>query len=691
MSTANTTLRVSELDFDSIKNNLKNYLRDQNEFSDFDFEGSGMSVLLDVLAYNTHYMGYYLNMVANEMFLDTAQLRSSVLSHAKLLGYVPKSSEGSQTLLNILVTPSNTEDNSTNLLTLDKYTRFLGEDLDGQNYSFVTLQANTAAKVSNTFYFSNVSIKQGEVVSYQYVMDPSNVKRSFVIPSSNVDTSTITVTVQESASNRKTSEYVISEDITEVDANSKVYFIHENADSNYTITFGDDVIGKKPKTGNIITCRFLDTVGSASNNIPRFVLAQGIGQFRDNISVTAVQSTYGGSDKETLEQVRFRAPYYYTTQNRAVIDQDYATLITRDYSDIDAVAVWGGEENDPPVYGKVYISLKTKNNYFLSNLEKEKIKDELIKTRNVMTVTPEIVDPDFTYLIINGYMTFNPSLTSLSASELPAFAKAAILDYESQELNTFNSTFRKSKLQQYIENSEKSITGSDVKIYLQKRFEVDPLFRKRYVVRTDFPIMKGDYNYKLSSFPLLNVYDTNGIIRSVFFEEVPSALTGIESVEILNPGINYTTAPTISIVGDGRGATATATVLGGRITSIQITNPGSDYTRATVRATGSSGSEAILTTRLQTTKGLLRTYYTTVQGEKFIVDSNAGSIDYETGTIIINSISTTGTVANDLYPENILTITVPIDQEIIRPLRNRIITIDQNDPNSVQFEVLSER
>jgi hypothetical protein len=691
MSTANTTLRVSELDFDSIKNNLKNYLRNQSEFSDFDFEGSGMSVLLDILAYNTHYMGYHLNMVANEMFLDTAQLRSSVLSHAKLLGYIPKSSEGSQTLLNILVTPSTAEDGTGNILTLDRYTRFLGEDLDGQNYSFVTLQSNVATKTANTFYFSNVSVKQGDVLTYQYIMDPSNIKRSFVIPTSNVDTSTITVTVQESATNTDTSEYVLSEDITEVRGDSKVYFIHENADSNYTITFGDDVIGKKPKTGNIITCRFLDTVGSASNNISRFVLAQGIGQYRDNISVTSVQSSFGGSDRESVEQVRFRAPYYYTTQNRAVIDQDYATLITRDYSDIDAVSVWGGEDNDPPVYGKVYISLKTKNNYYLTNLEKENIKNELIGTRNILTVTPEIVDPDFTYLIIRGIVTYNPSLTTLRTTELIPYIKAGILDYETRELNTFDSTFRKSKLQQYIENSEKSITGSDVKIFLQKRIEVDTLFKKRYVIRTDFPIMKGDYNYKLSSYPALNVFDNDGIIRSVYFEEVPSALTGIESIEIINPGFNYTSAPTISIVGDGRGAEAVATVVGGRISTIRMVNAGTDYTRAIVTVVSSSGSEAILTAKLQTKLGLIRTYYTTANGEKIIVNNNAGSIDYDAGTIIINSLTTTGTVPNDIYPENVLTLSLPIDQEIIRPLRNRIITIDQNDPSSIQFEVLSEK
>ena len=214
MATANTALRVTELDFDSIKTNLKNYLRSQSEFQDFDFEGSGMSVLLDILAYNTHYTGYYLNMVANEMFLDTAQLRNSVLSHAKNLNYTPTSPQGALVKTNILITPSPTESQNTNVITLEKYTKFLAQDIDGTNYQFVALYSNTASKVGSTFSFANTYLKQGEVVTLQYSMDPTNISRRFDIPYSNVDTQTLTVTVQESASNTSTEEYILASDIT---------------------------------------------------------------------------------------------------------------------------------------------------------------------------------------------------------------------------------------------------------------------------------------------------------------------------------------------------------------------------------------------------------------------------------------------------------------------------------------------
>jgi hypothetical protein len=691
MASSNTALRVTELDFNSIKNNLKDYLRSQSEFQDFDFEGSGMSILLDILAYNTHYSGYYLNMVANEMFLDTAQLRASVLSHAKLIGYTPKSAEGATTQLNILVTPSNSEDNSLNVLTLDKYTKFLGEDINGENYGFVTTNSYTTSKVNNTFSFANVTIKQGEVASYQYIMDPSNIKRSFVIPSSNVDVSTIVITVQESTSNTYTTEYKPVEDVTDVKSDSPVYFLYENADLTYTFSFGDDYIGRKPKNGNIITCTLLNTVGTLSNNISRFVVVEPIQKYRDNISITAAQSSYGGSNKETVEQVRFRAPYNYITQNRAITSQDYSTILLKDYSNIDSVSVWGGEDNVPPVYGKVYLSLKTKNKFFLTNLEKEAIKNDLIRTRNVLTVTPEIIDPDYTFLIIRGKVTYNPYLTSLSATQLTDYVRAAIADYEENELNSFESVFRKSKLQQYIESSEKSITGSDIKVYLQKRLTINSNVAQRYVITTNFPIKKGDYNNKLYSYPELNVYDISNFIRPVFFEEVPSAFTGIDSIQIVNPGVNYASAPTITIIGDGSGAQAIATVGAGRITSVRVTNPGQNYTRATVAISGGGGgTEASLVTKLQTKIGTLRTYYTKINGEKVIVDDNAGSIDYETGTFIIDPVRNTGTLTNDFYGENTLTFNLPIDSEIIEPLRNRIITIDQNDPLSVQFDIVAE-
>jgi hypothetical protein len=361
-----------------------------------------------------------------------------------------------------------------------------------------------------------------------------------------------------------------------------------------------------------------------------------------------------------------------------------------DYPYIEGVSVWGGEDNDPPVYGKVYMSLKTVDNYFLTNLEKEDIKQSLIRNRNIITIIPEIIDPDYTYILIRGTVQYNPTLTTLTATEIQNYVRTAIDDYRTDELLGFNTTFKKSLLQNYIENAEKSITGSDIKIYLQKRILIEPTFVKKYNVTTDFPIKKGDFNSQLYSLPQLNVYDAGGILRQVYFEEVPAAFTGVDSIDILNPGLNYTSDPTVTIVGDGTGATATAKVLGGKVVEIVVTNKGSNYSRATVSITGGGGSQATSIARLEAKFGTLRSYYYKTNGEKVIVNSNAGTINYESGAIELASAITTGTVPNSFYDTNILTLNIPIEKEIIPAFRNRIIDIDQNDPLSIQIDVVAE-
>jgi hypothetical protein len=368
---------------------------------------------------------------------------------------------------------------------------------------------------------------------------------------------------------------------------------------------------------------------------------------------------------------------------------DYETLILKDYKNIDAVKTWGGEDNDPPVYGKVFLSLKTKENYFLTNLEKESIKDSLIRNRNVLTVIPEIVDPDYSYIIIRGDVYYDASLTSLSTEQIRQFARASIIDYKNNELTGFNSVFRKENLQDYIRQSEKSITSSDIKISLQKRIELSVGEVKKYAINSNFPIKKGDYTHEITSFPEIKVYDSSNIQRNVKFEEVPAAFTGIESIEIVNPGINYTSTPTISIVGDGTGATATARVSGGRIVEITVTNKGINYTRATVSISG-VGSEASAITKLQSKFGELRSFYLKSNGEKVIVNAKAGTINYEDGIIELNPLLTNGAVLNDFYDTNILTFELPIEKEIIFPLRNRIVDIDENDARAIQLTVIPE-
>ena len=691
MATSNNSLRVADLDFNSIKNNLKNFLKSQNTFQDYDFEGSGMSVLIDLLAYNTYYNSFYLNMIANEAFLDTAQDRKNILSHAKLINYVPSSAHGAQSLLNLKVTPSVNENQNVNFIVLNQYTRLIGADITGVNYPFATVNANTAYKDNGVFSFANVVIKQGEVMTYQYSVDANNATGRYTIPSANVDTDTLVVTVQTSASNTHTDQYFLAADLTEIQANSKVYFLEEDQDLNYTLYFGDNVLGQRPANGNIIIVTYLDTVGSIANNIQKFIFTDPVaGLFRDNVKITTTLGSYGGTDKEDVEAIRFRAPYYYTAQNRCVTINDYEALITKDYNNIEAISVWGGEDNDPIVYGKVYLSLKTKGFYTLTDLEKQNIKDTLIRNRNVLSVIPEIVDPEYVFIQIGGQVTYNPSLTTKTDTQLLDIVKNAIYQYSQNELYTFQSTFKLSKLQYYIENSDPSITASNITIYLQNRKKLSPATTSTYLINFNTPLRKGDQYQKLYTYPEITVPDNAGVSRRVFFEEVPESYTGIDSISVINPGVNYTSTPIVTITGDGTGATAEAVVVNGRVRSVTVTNPGINYTRTSVSITDTFGSEASLSANLRSNYGTLRMYYYQTNGQKVFVSENVGKINYLTGRITLNSLELLSVIKNPFYDTDVITFNVVPELSVIPPLRNRLLAIDTNNAQAIQLKMVPQ-
>ena len=693
MSRANTTLRVSELDFNSIRNNLKTFLGSQSEFTDYNFEGSGLSVLLDILAYNTYYNSYYLNMVANESFLDTAQIRQNILSQAKLINYVPTSPHASEAMINVRVTPTTSENQILDTITLDKYTRLLGADIEGTSYPFVTINSNTASKSGNSFFFPNVWIKQGEVITQQFAMTANNKTARFEIPSANVDTETLTVTVQESASNSYTEEFLHSTDITSITANSRVYFLEENENLNYTLQFGDGVLGYRPKVGNIVVATYVDTQGSMGNDVSKFNFVDPIGDtYTGNVRVTTVSNSRTGADKEDIDRIRLRAPQYYAAQNRCVTVRDYETILMKDYQHISAVSIWGGEDNDPPVYGKVYISIKTNGYYTLTNLEKENIKTNLIKNKNVVTVTPVIVDPDYIFVTVRGKVYYDPALTTKSSTEILQLVKQAAFDYANAELNTYRSTFKKAKIQSYIEKADPSITGSDITIYLQSRQVIDTTKSKKYYYYFKTPIERGTYTNKLYSYPQITVLDSGLVSRNVFYEEVPNSFTGVDSVDLLTPGRDYISA-NVSITGDGVGATATAKTVNGKVISIDITNKGINYSRALVTITddGKVGSEATARAVLQARNGILRTYYYDNLGNKIIVSEDAGTVDYDTGEVVLNAIQPKAIVSNDYYDTDVLTLNIVSGTEIIQPLRNRILTMDENNIQTVTLEIVAEK
>lgn len=685
MSDANTVLRIAELDFDGIKTNLKEYLRSQSQFSDYDFEGSGLNILLDVLAYNTHYMAYYLNMVGNEMFLDSATLRNSVVSHAKNLNYVPNSVRGAIAKVNILATdPGGTQ----STITLPAYTQFQSQQVDGINYTFVNLTAQTATRnvSTDTFTFNNVTIKQGEKLTYNVTVNGSNTKRRFVIPNPNIDTTTLLVSVQNSTLDSTKNTYVLSEDLTAANANSQIYFLEEDASEQFAIYFGDGYLGKNLSNGNIVQLTYLVSDGDAANKANSFTIVDNLGNPTiSNVIVTSVSSAAAGSLKEGIDQIKFTAPKFYTTQNRAVTVNDYGTLLLKDYPNVQSVSVWGGEDNDPVQYGKIFIAMSPKAGYVVTNAEKLRIVDEIIKSRSVLTVTPEIVDPKYTYLKVVADIHYDSSKTTLTQEELKTLVRNTVLTYNTNDLGKFNSTFRFSKLQKQIDLTDTSFLSSDMKIEAQKRFEPTLNFAKNYDLDYNMPLRRGEYKNKLYSYPTFQILDNNGIVRSAYLEETPLSFTGVDAIELTNGGSGYTVAPTVTITGDGIGATAIAKIVNGVVSSIDIVNKGSNYTTAVVSISG-TGTGASARAVLTGETGILRTFYVqNTTGEKIIINPDAGSINYKTGKVRLISFKPISIDTNPYYASDILTVNIEPDVNTITPLRDRILTIDGDDPVSIQI------
>jgi len=680
---ANTVMQISELDFDTIKNNLKTFLRSQSQFADFDFEGAGMNILLDVLAYNTHYMGYYVNMVGNEMFLDSAQLRDSIVSHAKNLNYVPTSRRGSVANVSIVVTPP--DGNSTSTLVMPRYTEFQSEAIDGTNYTFLTLDAHAATKnlISNTFTFNNIQITEGERLSFDFNVTDQGILTTYILPNEGIDTSTLKVDVQTSTIDTSANTFTLAEDLVELNANSKVYFLSEANNKQYGIYFGDGILGKSLANGNIIKTNFLIVNGANSNYANTFTSANSIYGF-SNVIVTTNSFAAGGTDQETDEEVRFRAPYFYTAQNRALSDSDYAVLLLKDYPNVESVSVWGGADNDPVVYGKVFISMKPVDGYVITNLEKERIKEQLISNRNVMTVFAEIVDPEYLYLILKARINYDISKTNYSADEIKAIVRGDIVDYVNSELGEFNKTFKYSRLQNVIDEADASIENSDLTVLLQKRLSPTLGSPQNYTINFNTSLKRGGLFDKMYTYPSFTIFDSEGVTRTAYIEEVPYSYTGVDSIDVTNPGYGYTVAPTVTITGDGQGATAIAEIVNGRVNSIIVTNRGSDYTIATITLTGDGqGAEALAV--LSAKIGTLRSYYFKENGEKIILESELGDIDYENGVLNLFNFSPISITENQFYSNGILTFNIQTDFQTIEPLRNRIIDLDVTDPLSIQL------
>lgn len=674
-------LQITDLDFDTIKTNLKTFLSQQSEFQDYDFEGSGLSILLDVLAYNTHYNAYYLNMVANESFMDTALLRDSVVSHAKTLGYIPYSRTPAVANVNIQVIV-NTND-AVQSLSIPKGFSFQSNLIDNKSYAFNIIDPITVSRTGDSFYFDNVDLYEGVLISFSSTYDATtNPYSIFTIPDTNVDTTSLKVTVQPSAGNSAIQTYSLASDILDIDATSAVYFLQEGRNQQYQIYFGDGIIGKSISDGSIVNIEYLITNGSEADKANAFIPLTDISGYA-NIITTINSVASGSSERESVDSIKYSAPLQFATQNRLVTYKDYESYIKKNYPSVDSVSVWGSEDDIPASYGKVILSLKPKENYYISEIEKQRIIDEIIKPKSIIAIQTEIRDPEYLYLLVNNYVKYDKRKTTDTDQQIKNKIRDAILNYRELNLNRFGGRFVLSKLQDAVDSTNTTaIIGSETVVRVQKRFEPEIGVLRNYKLNFNVPLHRGTLTNRLTSTEF-DVFDSQGVLRTVTYEESAETYTGVEEIQVVNPGINYTSAPTVTITGDGTGATATATIVNQRVEKITITNSGFGYTRAVVTLSGGGGSSATAVAIVTARTGFLRTVYYDADAQKQIVSESAGRINYETGEITLSDVDIQTIYSSDSF----MRVTIESDKGIVETNRNTILEIDVNDSSSITVDL----
>ena len=457
-------VNITDLDFDDIASNLKEYLKGQSTLKDYNFEGSNISLLIDLLAYSSHVSAFNANMVASELFLDTAQIRKNVVSRAKEIGYTPTSATASMATIDLQVNNPLIGGEVPTSLTLNRGHKFK-TSYDGSVFPYVLLESKTISPLDGVFKFENLKLYQGTMNSDIFAYNGQIQNQRFALSEELVDTSSITVTIQSTGGG--SSAWAKSEDISGVDKDSKVWYVQENDQGLFEVYFGDGVISAEPLDGDTITISYLVTNATHTEGANIFTMSDSIGGNSDVTIITKTASS-GGKDKEDIESIRFAASKFYTSQNRLVTVDDYKSKLQTLYPGADSISVWGGEDNNPPQYGKIFIAIKPSQNVNkLTSSEKTLLRDKM-RRLNMLTVRPEIVDADVIEILVTCNFKFNPRATTKTASELETLVRAAIITHDSTYLSGFDSIFRHSVLATDIDNAESSILSNITTVKLRK-------------------------------------------------------------------------------------------------------------------------------------------------------------------------------------------------------------------------------
>ena len=549
-------VNFSNLDFDQVKTSLKDYLRSNSDFTDYDFEGSNLASILDVLAYNTYITSYNANMVTNEVFIDSATLRENVVSLARNIGYLPRSRTASTATVSFFVDVTGVTP-APATITLNKGPVASSAGQTGVNsYVFciledITVPVFTDSNGTAVATFDEVKISEGTLVTNAFTSSSVNPDQKFILPNSGIDTSLMNVTVRSNASESTGAQYSSQNSIFDIDSSSKVYFLQEIEDERYEIFFGDDIFGKKLEEGNYVTCEYVVSSGDAANGISNFTFAGRLSYIRNaqSYSVTTgvsllstdLKST-GGESIETVDSIKKFAPRIYASQNRAVSANDYETLIpAKIYPETESISVFGGEELVPPQYGKVFISIKPRTGDFLPNLIKENIKTKL-KKYAVAGIVPEILDLKYLYIEVDSKIYYNSNLAP-SGEYVSTLVQQNTESYaESTELNRYGARFKYSKFLKVIDESDASITSNittlqmrrDMRAVLNSFAEYQIGFGNEFYIKS----MSG-YNIKSTAFRV------SGISQDVYLSDVPNSNRETGSIFFFTLPSANSTSPTI--------------------------------------------------------------------------------------------------------------------------------------------------
>ena len=578
-------IEITDLDFDDVKSNFKAFLSQQSQFTDYNFEGSGMSVLMDLLAYNTHYLAFHANMLANEMFIDTALTRASAVSHAKSLGYLPSSAKASYATVDVTVKDVPL---SQKTLVMAAGTIFTST-VDDTAYNFVTIGDHTETSDNGTFVFSGVTIYEGTRIRYTYTVDSSNLEQQFIIPSASADTNTLVVAVQASSSDITTEVYTLNTDYATLDSTSLKYFLQEVEDGQYEVYFGDGVTGKKPIDGNIVILDYVVTNGTLADGASAFTPASSVGGY-SNVTALATANASGGGDAESVDSIKFNAPLKYAAQGRAVTPDDYKTIVPSVYTNIKSIQCWGGEDNDPPIYGKVYIAIRPNTGASLTTTTKNQISTSL-KKYNVASVVPEIVDAEILYLVLGITAKYNSTVTEKAKSDIKALVESTVSSFNTNNLQKFDSVFRHSNLVREIDETDTSILSSTATLKLKR---------------------------------------------------------------VVTPTLNAITKYTISF-------------------NNAVYHPAASWSQTVVESTGfylsGNSNEQFID---DDGNGNLRTFYLLGGTTKTITNAEAGTVNYNTGVVVLTSFNISSTTNAD----NTINVTVKPDSNDVIPVRQQVIEID---------------